>query len=165
MYLRDLTPRSQPSLTRRQTSIGDQVLLKYPKKSVSGSNFNYPVKDTTLSFGDIIALAADFYYRWQVGDCMPSISDDWDSDPTRSLAVAAENVNLLRTDSPGILSCVRPLINQQGAEIREANSRGQDMAQVCSHAMHGYLTGKLTTTPRLTKRLRTSTTINTSDVA
>ncbi|KAI9170786.1 hypothetical protein HJFPF1_00259 [Paramyrothecium foliicola] len=111
------------------TSIGDQILLKYSNSTVSGSNFNYEVKDSILSFGDIIALAADFYYRWRVGECHPSISDDWDINPSRSLDIAAENVNLLRTDSPDILNCVRPLIQQQRAETKDARSRGQDIAQ------------------------------------
>ncbi|CAG9938115.1 unnamed protein product [Clonostachys rosea f. rosea IK726] len=42
----------------------------------SGSDFNYEVKEWKLTFGDIIALASDFYSRWQLDGCIPSISDD-----------------------------------------------------------------------------------------
>lgn len=121
------------------------------------------MKDFKLSFGDIIALAADFYYRWRVGDCQPSISNDWDSDPSRSLNIAAENVNLLRTDSPELMGCVRPLIQQQGEETKDAYSRGQDIAQVrCLH--WNSLSTRLMVVDRLTRRLKTSTIKSFSDV-
>ncbi|CAH0016129.1 unnamed protein product [Clonostachys rhizophaga] len=93
------------------------------------SDFNYEIKDWKLTFGDVIALAGDFYSRWQLDGCIPSISDDWDSDPEKSLGIAAENVNLLRTDSPGILKCVQSLIQEQGEYVKQAAADGRDIAQ------------------------------------
>jgi hypothetical protein len=105
-------------------------MLKYPKFNTQGSDFNYDVKGTKLSFGDIIALAGDFFYHWKFGPCAPSISNDWDSSPKISLEVAADNVNLLRTDWEGFLKCTLEIIDEQRNETLEASSKGMDVAQV-----------------------------------
>ncbi|KAK7226255.1 hypothetical protein V2G26_014258 [Clonostachys chloroleuca] len=126
--------------SRPQASIrvSGTFLLKYPISSVLGSDFNYEVKDWKLTFGDFIALAGDFYSRWQLDGCIPSISDDWDSDPEKSLAIAAKNVNLLRTDSPDSLKCVGPLIQEQGEYVKQAAMDGRDIAQAYKSAEEKY---------------------------
>jgi hypothetical protein len=111
--------------------LGDQVLLRLPANVVKGSDFDFQVNNHNLSFGNIIALAGDFYYHWHYGACKPSISDDWTTNPEKSLEVAASNVELLRTDSPNLLECFLPIIESQGQVTRDAQSRGQDIAQVC----------------------------------
>ncbi|KAF5568019.1 phosphatidylcholine-hydrolyzing phospholipase c [Fusarium phyllophilum] len=128
----------KPPCHRKTTEVRLQSLIPLPCKACrgheldmlfTGSDFDYKVKDSKLTFGDIIALTGDFYYRWHLDRCHPSISEDWDSNPSRSLDIAAENVNLLQNDKPGILKCVAPLIRAQAAQTKDAQSRGQDIAQ------------------------------------
>ncbi len=88
------------------------------------------MKGIPLSFGDVIALAADYFYHWKLGPCYPSISDDWDRNPSRSREIAADSVNLLRTDWEGFLEKVLRGIHDQENKVSNAVGKGQDVAQV-----------------------------------
>lgn len=61
---------------------------------------------------------------------MESISDNWSSDPKRSLAVAAKNVDLLRRDEGGFLNDIMSIIYEQRDTIRQQVRDGRDVTQV-----------------------------------
>lgn len=96
------------------------------------------MKNIRLSFGDIIALAADYFYHWKLGPCYPSISDDWDRNPSRSREIAADSVNLLRTDWEGFLYDVLKGIHDQGNKVSNAVGKGEDVAQVYKNHASEY---------------------------
>lgn len=127
-----------------QASIGNSIVLNFPNSKVRGSELGYVVKNTRLSFGEIIALAADYFYHWKIGPCYPSISDDWDSNPTRSREIAADSVNLLQTDWEGFLEDVLAGIHEQGNIVKKAAVQGKDTAQVykdIASRFDNYFTG------------------------
>ena len=133
MYV-DVTELIEGCSNYLQEAIGDQVVLTYPTSNINGSHFSYNVKGTRLSFGDIVALAGDYFFHWNPSaTCAPTISQYWDTSPETSIALANETVNLLRTDWRDFLSCVLTGIHDQGKEIGDARSRGKDIAQVSTN--------------------------------
>ena len=111
-------------------AIGNLIQLRYPGKNVSGSKFGLKVETQTLSFGDIISLAGDYFVYWDKTGCHESISDRWDSKPNRSIDLAKDNANLLRKDWKNYLEPVMSLIKEQGEAVKRELKKGRDAGQV-----------------------------------
>lgn len=121
--------------------IGDRVVLRFPDGNISGAEFKYaggagfPDK-MTLSFGQIIALAGDFYGNCKrLGDA-EQISDKWYSDPEASIQRFLSNTDLLNKNTKGYLHAVVKIMEKQEADIREVIHKGQDVAQVGMVSIH-----------------------------
>ncbi|KAG8531944.1 uncharacterized protein KY384_003580 [Bacidia gigantensis] len=119
-------------------SIGNSVHLTYSNRTISGSSFDYVVNNHSLSFGNIILLAGDFFFHWHATYCAESISDSWDFNQTRSIEVAKDNANLLRLDSSDLISCILPLVEEQGNVTATAMQHGQDPAQIYQDQAYHY---------------------------
>ena len=102
-----------------------------------------------LSFGDVIALAGDYYGNWGCKDisctaCNEQISDNYDKDPSRSItlfkkisAALSDNINILEfpmigeVKGPGYLRCALHLMAAERKDVEAAREAGQDVSQVC----------------------------------
>jgi len=102
-----------------QKFIGDHVSLRYPTKNITGSILNYTVQDsaeTQLSYGQILALAGDYYANWAYDRCPRQISDNESESQTQFFA----NTQLLEYPSNRFpwwtLDSLVFYINKQGKE-------------------------------------------------
>ena len=121
-----------------QKAIGDQVIVSYLNGPVAGINFRFPVATSIiraavfLSFGDIVALAGDFYANWQTigAQCQPQISDNYDTNPAASIAIFQKVADGLAGDSSSVLPCILQTMQAQALAVQTAIASGQDPAQV-----------------------------------
>lgn len=111
--------------------IGDSVLLSHPNGDVMGGSFDYEVgSGINLSYGQIVALAGDFYGNCQtVGDA-EQISDQWDINTRASIDRFLANASLLEQDTRGYLKAVLDIMAEEEREILQMLDKGRDAAQV-----------------------------------
>jgi len=112
--------------------------LQYPNFDVPGTQFGYNVRNEYyLSYGDIVALAGDYYGNWQLSGCAEQISDNYDTDPNKSIAVFNMISTWLQEDrgaywpiTSRYLGCVLGYMQAEFSEVETAIIQGQDPAQV-----------------------------------
>ncbi|KAI0490237.1 hypothetical protein F4859DRAFT_520057 [Xylaria cf. heliscus] len=101
--------------------IGDRAILTFSDGSISGANFNYAgpgfPNNLTISFGQIIALAGDFYGNCQLIGDAEQISDQWHTNPEASIKRFLSNTDLLNKDSRGYLQAILKIMLSQEAEV------------------------------------------------
>ncbi|ODQ54522.1 hypothetical protein SAICODRAFT_70228 [Saitoella complicata NRRL Y-17804] len=104
------------------TQIGDSTRLHLRSGSVSGSDFEYEcVGGTKLSYGEIIALAGDFY-----GDPSEAIVES--PNPHSWRKQFTSNVESLLQDTDKYLSKITSALRSQQQTIRDGTKRGVDPA-------------------------------------
>lgn len=104
--------------------------MEFPSGKITGKEFAFQVKDQTISFGDVIFLAGDFYANWSVFGDVEQISDKWLTDPAASITRFKKNAETLATDSPGYLKRVLDVMADERRIITDAVKEGKDPAQV-----------------------------------
>ncbi|RSL48466.1 hypothetical protein CEP54_012909 [Fusarium duplospermum] len=113
--------------------IGDRAVLKYVDGDVSGADFSYAGpgfrNGLVLSFGQIVALAGDFYGNCQLIGDAEQISDQWHTNPEASIQRFLSNSELLNKDTRGYLNEVVDIMSQQERDVATAIQKGQDVAQ------------------------------------
>lgn len=117
--------------------IGDRAILRFSDGDISGDRLKYAGHGfsggLTLSFGQIVALAGDFYGNCKtIGDA-EQISDQWQTNPEASIQRFMSNSDLLNNDTRGYLQAVVEIMLRQEAEVATAIQNGQDVAQVGRH--------------------------------
>ncbi|BFZ59363.1 hypothetical protein YB2330_000371 [Saitoella coloradoensis] len=106
------------------TQIGDSTTLHFPTPgtNISGSDLEYECEDgTKLSYGEIIALAGDFYAD-------PSNPIVESPNPHAWRKQFTSNVESLLQDTPNYLSSITSTLRSQQQTIRDGIERGVDPA-------------------------------------
>ncbi|KAI1454127.1 hypothetical protein F4805DRAFT_469599 [Annulohypoxylon moriforme] len=113
--------------------IGDRAVLPFSDGNLVGANFNYRGSgfphDLTISLGQIIALAGDFYGNCKIIGDAEQISDHWKTNPEASIRRFISNTELLNKNSRGYLQPVLNIMLTQEREIAAAIRDGKDVAQ------------------------------------
>ena len=120
-------------LTGVQKLIGDNLRLFYDdEKEVPGIDFQYVAGSHTLSLGDVVALAGDFYGNWKTlsTGCVEQISDSWTVDPERSISLFLTVAEWLSSDNGGYLKCILENMAKQEKNVTDSVEQGKDPAQV-----------------------------------
>jgi hypothetical protein len=120
-----------------QEAIGDSVSLTYSQsQKVSGKDFGYTVGTHSLSYGQIVALAGDFYANWSAspGD-VEQISDNWDTNPEQSIALALKNAQLLSSNEGGYIDCILSTMTAEDKDVQDGLKASKDPAQVTATLM------------------------------
>ncbi|MCJ1385455.1 hypothetical protein MMC17_008578 [Xylographa soralifera] len=110
-------------------AIGDSITLHLEHESILGRDLQYPAGGQKLSFGEVIALAGDYFYQSQLGDCVEAVSDQYEYNPEHSIGVFHGHADTLRKAKPEILTCVKKGIAGIQQDVRAAVGKGQDPVQ------------------------------------
>lgn len=110
------------------------MILRYEDKNISGRSFGYQVDSVPLGFGDVVALAGDFYANWHysTGDDT-QISDLYVSHPEESITLFTQIAGNLTYNVGGNLRCVLlAMLLFESLKIVYGMIEGKDVAQVTS---------------------------------
>jgi len=117
-------------LISNQASIGDNVKLRYNNEAIPGSKFTYPVNNLNLSFGDVLALAGDYFAKYDYTSCATSISTAWNESLESGIKVGLENAQLLQNSTDSLASCVLDHMKDMRNATLTGLKNGKDPAQV-----------------------------------
>ena len=107
-------------------------MLRYDDKNISGRQFQYMAKNVSLDFGQVVALAGDFYANWRRGGGDDTqISDLYVSKREESITLFTQIAKSLSDDVDDYLLCkVTAMLIFEDLEIQMGIRDGKDSAQV-----------------------------------
>jgi hypothetical protein len=95
---------------------------------LAGGDFNFSVGKKSLSYGQIVALAGDFFGSWQWVDCSAQTSDGYDTDPQASVQ-RFKKIALSMLDKRDELECIARTVQDMSQQVCNAIGDGEDVVQ------------------------------------
>ena len=121
---------STAQLVKAQSFISNEVTLRFDDGDKFGCNFSYPTKASRpgLFFGEIIALAGDFYANWHIttSDYDEQLSDYYDKSLEKSIGLFKDLAGYLTDGVGGFLDSVLGLMGKEKNQILAVQTLGRD---------------------------------------